>query len=69
MNAKKFLSILCIVLILSLFGCTLFLAITNSPYFMGCLLLSFIVPIFIYVFVWLYRLTHPAKDNTKEEKN
>ena len=67
-NAKKFLSIFCIVLILSLFGCTLFLAITNSPYFMGCLFLSFIVPVFLYAFVWLYKLTHPAKDNAKEEK-
>ena len=68
MKAKKILSIFCIALILFLFGCTLFLAITNSPYFMGCLFLSFITPIIIYVFVWLYKLTHPAKDNHSKEE-
>ncbi|MBQ3514798.1 MAG: hypothetical protein IJA32_13570 [Lachnospiraceae bacterium] len=68
MKAKKILSIFCIALILFLFGCTLFLAITNSPYFMGCLFLSFIVPVIIYIFVWLYKLTHPAKDNAEENK-
>ena len=66
MTAKKVISIFCIALILFLFVCTLVLAITNSPYFMICLFLSMITPVIIYIFVWLYKLTHPSEEEKTE---
>lgn len=66
MTAKKVISIFCIALILFLFVCTLVLAITNSPYFMVGLFLSMITPVIIYIFVWLYKLTHPSEEEKTE---
>ena len=71
MKTKKILSIFCIALILFLFGCTMIAALTGSPYFMPLMFLSFFVPFVLYIFLWLYKLTHPKNpsDDLEKEKN
>lgn len=70
MKIKKVISVFCIILILSLFICTLIAALTNSPNFMAYVFLSLIVPLILYVFLWLYKLAQMLKsDNSKKEEN
>lgn len=57
-----------IVLIIGLIIATFVTGITGSKYFMGFLVLSIIVPVFIYVVLWIGRVLFNASNSSEEEK-
>lgn len=46
----------CLVIIALLIAATTITGISGSKYFMGCLLLTIIVPVFMYVVLWIGRV-------------
>ncbi|MGN0151193.1 MAG: hypothetical protein ACI39Q_01860 [Wujia sp.] len=65
----RILAWICIIIIVGLIIATLITGITGSPYFMGCLLLCIIVPIFFYVALWLGRVFNSMNPGTKETQD
>ncbi|MBR3833885.1 MAG: hypothetical protein IKJ73_06180 [Lachnospiraceae bacterium] len=70
-SSNKFFRIMAwvaIVLIIGLIIATFVTGITGSKYFMGFLVLSIIVPVFIYVVLWIGRVLFNASNSSEEEK-
>lgn len=53
---KRVLAIICLIIIFVLIGMTLYTGVTGKEDFLGWLTLMIIVPVFMYVFVWLRKL-------------
>ena len=47
-----------IIIIIGLIVATFITGITGSPYFMGCLVLTIVVPVLIYVILWIGRILY-----------
>ena len=56
-----------IIIIVGLVIATLITGITGSKYFMGCLWLCIIVPILIYVFLWIGKVLFSLNSNDELE--
>ncbi len=56
-----------IIVIVALVIATLVTGITGSKYFMGCLWLCIIVPILIYVFLWIGKVLFSLNSNDELE--
>lgn len=52
-----------IIIIIALIIATFITGITGSKYFMGCLWLCIIVPIFMYVFLWIGKVLSSVNEN------
>ncbi len=57
-----------LIVIIGLIIATFITGITGSKYFMGCLVLSIIVPVFAYVVIWVGRLLYDSA-NKDEAQN
>lgn len=53
----------CLVIIALLIAATTITGISGSKYFMGCLLLTIIVPVFMYVVLWIGRVLSSMNNN------
>lgn len=62
----RVIAILCVLLILGLIIATLVTGITGSEYFMGFLALTIIVPVFIYVVLWIGRVLYDSTNSRKK---
>lgn len=50
----------CLIIIVVLIAATLITGVTGSRYFMGCLVLCIVVPIFMYIALWIGRVLSSA---------
>ncbi len=65
-KSKRISAIIGIILLVSLYLCTLFSAIFGSPYanglFLACIFSTFFIPVMIYAMMLIYRIVHKTKD-------
>ena len=70
-SSNKFfrvLAMLSLLVIIGLIIATFITGITGSKYFMGCLVLTIITPVFVYVVLWIGRILYnSAEDKTSTE--
>lgn len=59
---------LALVIILGLIIATLITGITGSKYFMGCLVLTIIVPVFIYAVLFIGRVLYNSNSNDNDKE-
>lgn len=59
---------ICLVIIAALIVATLITGIMGSPYFLGCLFLCIIVPIFMYVALWLGKVLSSLNNRDKKRE-
>ena len=68
-NVKRVLAILGIVLLLAMYGSTLFFALSDHPDALGWLMASLgstiIIPVFLYVYILVYKY---LKDRNKKDE-
>lgn len=57
----------CLVIIVLLVIATIVTGVTGSKYFMGCLFLNIIVPVFMYVVLWIGRVLSSMNDSGSDE--
>lgn len=58
-----------LVVIIGLVIATFITGITGSEYFMGCLVLSIIVPVFVYVVLWFGRILYNSANQDEDDQN
>lgn len=61
-KGSRIIAWICIIIIMVLIVATFIAGITGSKYFAGCLFLCIIVPLLMYVFVWVGKLLFKIKD-------
>ena len=70
MKFSKFVALLCVFIIIALVIVTFIIGITGSKYFMGCLFLCMVVPVFMYLVLWIAKLLYSLnKDNMEDTVN
>lgn len=57
---------ICLIIIAVLIIATFITGVTGSRYFMGCLFLCIVVPIFMYVVLWIGRLLFSLRQDDNE---
>lgn len=57
-----------IAVIIVLLVCTIVCAVTGSEYFFGMLFLTFVVPVVLWVFMWITRLVNGESDVISKEE-
>lgn len=66
---KRILAIICLIIIFILIGMTLYTGITGKEDFLGWLTLMIIVPVFMYVIVWLRKLIERLSNENNVTKS
>lgn len=57
-----------IAIIIVLLVCTIVCAVTGSEYFFGMLFLTFVVPVVLWVFMWITRLVNGESEVISKEE-
>lgn len=61
-KGSRIIAWICIIIIMVLIVATFIAGITGSKYFAGCLFLCILVPLLMYVFVWVGKILFKIKD-------
>lgn len=64
---RRITALLTVVVIIGLIIGTIICAVTGSKYFFGMLLLMFVVPIVLWVFMWFTRLVSGGNDENTDD--
>lgn len=65
---KQMIALAGVILMVGLVFLTLYLAITGSRYFMASLFCMFMVPLMLYVYLFVYRMIHGDSNQEDEKK-
>lgn len=64
---KRAAALLLVILLAGLVIFTLYCAVTGSTYFMASLITTLVLPVLLYAYLFIYRLTKKDSDNRKED--
>ena len=65
---KQILALTGVIIILGLVFLTIYFAVTGSRYFMASLFCMFMVPLMLYVYLFVYRMVHGDSEQEDEKK-
>lgn len=65
-KGSKIAAWICLVIIAAVIIATIITGVTGSKYFAGCLFLCIIIPILMYVFLWVGKLLFNSKVNSNK---
>lgn len=68
-KTKQVISILVVIVLVTLWICTFVFALTGNPNFLPMLMVSIIIPIFVWAFLFFYRRGNNNGTNASDQKN